>query len=249
LVVYPRPDEVVVPLRRDEFDTLCEGGTSEEKASRDLYIAGGIGALVGLLGVLATVDWDSTWKPGHKGWFFVSLLVLCVMVTASVVGAAIHQVRLNRTSNNSPFSRLRARLLGLFNEPRTLEAAIEKAPLSGVVKQMSASSSGVQWEKVATLFWLGNDLEWTRRTALSGQPKERILHGLTQCNHHVSQLGLADSVPGKGLSDVKSRLASMPEAALSPEWRNDFAARVALATRGISDMAKIEQPDFLPNPR
>jgi len=26
LVAFPRPDDIVVPLRREEFDILCEGG-------------------------------------------------------------------------------------------------------------------------------------------------------------------------------------------------------------------------------
>lgn len=168
------------------------------------------------------------------------------MIAVSIFGAGIHQFRLNRTISNSPFSRLKARLLGLFDEPRTLEAAIKQAP-SGAVNQISPPS-GIQWRKVATVFWLGNDLEWTRRTALAGQPKERISHGLVQCNHHVAILGLADSPPGRQLSAVKSQLASMPETALSPDWRNDFATRVDRVAHGISAIAKIEQPDFRPNP-
>jgi hypothetical protein len=247
LFVFPRPDEIVVPLRRDEFDTLSEGGVSEEKANRDLYIGGGFSALAGLVGVLVTTDWASAWQPEHRWRFLIPFLALGIMVAGSVVGACIHQGRLKRTSSNSPFSRLRERLLGLFNEPRTLEAEIQKPP-SGVVKQIDAYS-GTKWEKVASLFWLGNDLEWTRHTAVSGKPKERISLGLIQCNHHLSELGLADSVPGKQLSAAKLQLASTPEAALSQEWRNDFAARISQATQAVSDMAKSEQRDFQPNPR
>src|SRR5580704_17057238 len=95
LVAYPRPDEIVVPLRQEEFDILCEGSVSEDKASRDLFFGIGCGAVAGLVGVLATTDWDTTWKPGHRGWFFFFLLVLCVMVVGSAVGAWIYQARLN----------------------------------------------------------------------------------------------------------------------------------------------------------
>ena len=49
LVAYPLPDEIVVPLRREELDTLCEGGVSEERANRDLYIGAGVGAVGGNL--------------------------------------------------------------------------------------------------------------------------------------------------------------------------------------------------------
>jgi len=245
LVAFPRPDEVVVSLRREEFDILCEGGVSEEKASRDLYIGIGCGALVGLAGVLATTDWDSTWKPGHRGLFFLFLLVLCVMVAGSFVGARIHQVRLDRTISNSPFSRLRARLLRLFDEPRTLDAALEKLP-GDVAKQMSAPS-GIKWENVANLFWLGSDLMWTDWKVNSGAPKERILRGLTQSCHHISELGLADSVPGKLLSTLRSQAESTPEP-LNQQWRTSFAGRLASVTHGVSDIAKGQQPGFRPDP-
>src|SRR5579863_9516486 len=247
LVSYPRPDEIVVPLRRDEFDTLCEGGVSEEKASRDLYIGIGSGAIAGLVGVLATTDWDAAWKPGHRGWLFSSLLALCVMITGSVVGACIHHFRLNRTIGNSAFSRLRSRLHRLFDEPRTLEAAIEALP--GVVAKQIGGSPGIRWENVANLFWLGNDLGWTDWKVRSGAPKERILRGLTQSFHHLSQLGLADSFAGKLLLSLKSHVDSEPEAALNQPWRNDFAERLSGVTKDVSDMARIQQPGFRPDPK
>jgi hypothetical protein len=247
LVSYPRPDEIVVPLRRDEFDTLCEGGVSEEKASRDLYVGIGAGALAGLVGVLATTDWGTAWQPGHRGWVFSSLLVLCVMVAGSVVGACIHHIRLNQTISSSAFSRLRLRLLRLFDEPRTLEAAIERLP--GIVAKQITASPGARWENVANLFWLGSDLCWTDWKVKSGAPKERILHGLGQSYHHLVQLGLATSDPGKQLSILRSQAESTPEAALSQQWRNDFAGKLSQVAHGLSGMAKSQQPGFQPNPR
>ncbi len=247
LVAYPRPDEVVVPLRREEFDTLCEGGVSEEKASRDLFIGAGFGALVGLVGVLATTDWDTAWKLGHRGWFLFFLLVLCAMGAGSVAGAFIYQSHLKRTSSNSAFSRLRARLLGLFSEPRTLDAAVEKLP-SAVSKQISGPL-GVRWENAASLFWLGHDLSWTVQTVRSAAPKERIIHGLTQSYHQLSQLGLADSFSGKLLSSLRSQAESTPEAAFSQQWRDDFAGKLASVIRDVSDLARSQQPDYQTSPK
>jgi hypothetical protein len=246
LVAYPRPDEIVVPLRREEFDILCEGGVSEEKSSRDVYVGGFFGTGAGLVAFLATTDWASTWQPERRWWFLIPFLVLCIMITVSVVGACIHQLRLKRISNNSPFSRLRTRLLGLFNEARTPDVAIEK-PLGAVVNQINASS-GIRWENVADLFWLGCDLDWTAERVRGVAPKEKIVHGLTQSYHHCSQLGLADTVPGKLLSSLKSQAESTPQAALAPPWRNDFVAKVYQVIQGISDMAKNDQPGFQPNP-
>jgi hypothetical protein len=246
LVAYPRPDEVVVPLRREEFDTLCEGGVSEAKASRDLCVGIGFGALAGLIGVLATTDWDTTWKPGHRGWFFFCLLALCVMVAGSAAGAWIHQVRLNQTINSSAFSRVRARLLSLFDEPRTLEAAIEKLP--GADPRQIGARPDIKWENVANLYWLGNDLTWTSWKVNSGAPKERILHGLTQSYHHISELGLADSDPGRLLSTIRSQAESTPEP-LNQQWRTDFGGKLSDVNKGVSDLAKSQQSGFTPDPK
>src|SRR5438067_11717682 len=57
--------------------------------------------------------------------------------------------------------------------------------------------SSVHWEKSASLFWLGNDLEWTSQTVLRGAPKDRVLHGLQHCDHHSYQLGFGDTGSGR----------------------------------------------------
>jgi len=246
LVAFPRPDEIVVPLRREEFDILCEGGVGEEKSSRDVYIGGFFGAGAGLVAFLAATDWVATWQPERRWWFLIPFLVLCIMITASVVGACIHQMRLKRISNNSPFSRLRARLLGLFNEARTPDIPVEKLPGS-VVKQIDAAV-GPKWENVADIFWLGHDLVWTTQKVYGAGPKERIFHGLTQCYHHLSELGLADSIPGRLLSSLKSQVQVMSDAALAQQWRNDFAAKLSQVIQGVSDMAIGEQPGFKSHP-
>jgi len=91
LVAFPRPDEVVVPLRRDEFDILREGGASSEKASRDLYIGIGVTAVVGLIGILATMDWGNAWQAGHRTWVLPFLVLL--VATAGAFGE--HRAKMN----------------------------------------------------------------------------------------------------------------------------------------------------------
>lgn len=114
LVVPPRPDECGFPLREDEFQTLCEGEISEARAGRDLCIGSGVGALVGLAGVLANTDWDTIWQPGRRGWFVTSLVILLSAVVGSVAGVCIYQARLVRTLNDSSYSRLKKRISDWF---------------------------------------------------------------------------------------------------------------------------------------
>jgi len=246
LVAYPRPDEIVVPLRREEFETLCEGGVGEEKSNRDLYIGGFIGSLAGLVGVLATTDWETIWKPERRWLFLLPLIVLCIMVAVSVAGGCIHQLRLIRTMSNSPFSRLRARLLGLFNEARTPSVMEQKLP-GAVVGQISTLPS-VKWERVANLFWAGHDLAWTEHTVRSTAPKKRILHGLIQSYHHLSEMGLADSGPGELLLSLKVQADSTAEVGLDQQWRNAYAGRVSQVIQGVGEIARSVQPGFRPNP-
>jgi hypothetical protein len=83
---------------------------------------------------------------------------------------------------------------------------------------------------------------------LRGAPKERIFHGLRQCDHHSSQLGLADSAPGKQVSALKSQVDSLPEAALDRQWRNDFVEKMYLVIKGFHSLVRQSQPNFRPSP-
>jgi hypothetical protein len=114
-------------------------------------------------------------------------------------------------------------------------------------KQLSGSSVG-SLNKPANLFWLGSDLETTAQTALRGAPKERILRGLRQSYHHLSELGLADSAPGQELSSLNTQIAILPDAILDRQWRNDFASKINSVIHAVSGITQTAQPGFLPHP-
>jgi len=243
LVAFPRPDEIVVPLRRDEFDILCEGGANGEKASRDLCVGIGATAAVGLVGVLATIDWKNVWQPGNRGWFIFFLLLFSMATTGSFVGAGIFHAREKKTRGNSPFSRIRARLAGEFEEPRTLDAAIEQLP--DAAKRIRTAD--VQWQNVANLFWLGSDICWTLEMA-SNAPRAQILRGLNQSCHHASELGMTETDPGRLLSALKLQAESTQETAMNQQWRNDLVEKLRQVRRSLSGLAQTQQGWFRPNP-
>jgi hypothetical protein len=114
-------------------------------------------------------------------------------------------------------------------------------------KQLSGVPTG-KWDKPADLFWLGSDLETTAQTALRGAPKERIVRGLRQSCHHLSELGLGESISGKELSSLHSQTANLPEASLDRQWRNDFASKIYSIIKAVSEMAKAAQPGFRSHP-
>jgi hypothetical protein len=114
VVTNPRPSDFGFPIRKDEFEILCEGEISEARAGRDLYIGSCVGGVVGLLGVLATTDWTTIWQPERRVAFVVWGAILLIIVAASAAGACIHQQRLTRTLRTSPYSRLRSIISAYF---------------------------------------------------------------------------------------------------------------------------------------
>jgi hypothetical protein len=118
---------------------------------------------------------------------------------------------------------------------------------TGTAKQIIAPSDA-KWQNVANLFWLGSDLDWTVQTMLRGAPKERIVHGLRQANHHSSQVGLANTAPGQQLALLKSQVEGMAESAMDRQWRVNFVELLNGVIAGFSDLVRAQQRDFRPSP-
>jgi len=245
MVAFQRPDEIVVPLRRDEFEVLCEGEASSEKSNRDLSAGIGMTGLVGLVGVLATADWNSSLLPGHRAWFLLFLIALSVITVGACVATFIFQTQLKKTLHNSAFSRIKARMQNWFEEPRTIDAVIESLgqPRGGTENQVRQ----IRWGNVANLFWLGSDLAWTLQIVRGVGLKQQILHGLKQTYHHASELGMADLSPVTDLSFL-AKQAETSDAAPSSQWRSDFAEKLLGVQRKLDDIVRVEQPGFRPGP-
>jgi hypothetical protein len=126
--------------------------------------------------------------------------------------------------------------------------AINNKPSLPATKQLIAPL-GPQWENAGNVFWLGGDLIWTAQFALRGAPKAKILHGLTQSYHHISELGLAGSEPAKQLFLLKSETANLSETSLDRTWRATFSEKVYEVTRMIYSLLVAQQPEFRANPQ
>jgi hypothetical protein len=114
MIVPPQPDELVFPLRREQFDLLCEGEVSEQRTLRDICIATCASAAVGLMGLLATIDWDFTVRQGRKGPF-IWTSILAVIMLASAVTLVVAQHHITRTGKRSGYSRVKQRISDFFN--------------------------------------------------------------------------------------------------------------------------------------
>jgi hypothetical protein len=135
----------------------------------------------------------------------------------------------------------------LPSDRRQVEQVTGETSTHAAAKALNAPS-GPEWGNVGNLFWLGADLIWTAQSALRGAPKEKILHGLRQSYHHISELGLAGSAPGLQLSSLKSEAAGLPETGLDRAWRGSLSEKIYEVTRMINGLLAEQQPGFRSSP-
>jgi hypothetical protein len=111
------------PLRRDEFDLLCETETiNEDKRWRDMSIAFFAAAFAGLIGLIANIDWDSTFKSQH--WTpLVYTSILGVVTLSSFVIFIIQQIKIRKEPVSSGYVRIKGRISAHYQQHRDLSDA------------------------------------------------------------------------------------------------------------------------------
>jgi hypothetical protein len=105
LTVARLPDENLAMLSRFQFQVLCDGEVNEARAGRDLCIGFFVSAVIGFIGLIATIDWDTAFKVAHKGPFVWTALLFAIALS-SACGALIYHRRCKRTLKNSAYSAL-----------------------------------------------------------------------------------------------------------------------------------------------
>jgi hypothetical protein len=100
-------------------------------------------------------------------------------------------------------------------------AKTTEAELNNEAKQIAESiphneyislSAKVDWTRVASLFWLGNDLMWIQNMMIRGASPKRVHEGIKGTMRYVRELGLSDETPAvKHLSECETILVSMFE--------------------------------------
>jgi Domain of unknown function (DUF3395) len=135
-------------LREEEFRILCEGEVTTARSNRDVCIGVSFTALIGLIGVLSIVDWESAWKPGHRAWL-LWLGVLLIFASGAAMGALTHHLRLRQMRDNSAYSRLTQRITDWFGAQK---AQGVQANSGEVLTILSARYGAAQtWKDVTTI--------------------------------------------------------------------------------------------------
>jgi hypothetical protein len=77
---------------------------------------------------------------------------------------------------------------------------------------------------------------------------DKILHGLNQSYHHISELGLSESIPAKEIAMLKSEVEKLPEGSLDRMWRQAFSEKLLAVVIAADLIVTAKQPNFRPGP-
>ncbi|MGA2426084.1 MAG: hypothetical protein ABSG07_18930 [Terriglobales bacterium] len=112
-LVTQLPAENLATLTRMDFQILLDGEVNEVKSGRDLCLGILGSAVIGLIGLVATIDWDTAFHQARKTPFVWTALLFAIAL-ASACGALIYQVRYQKTHASSAYSTLIKRLADHF---------------------------------------------------------------------------------------------------------------------------------------
>ena len=123
-----------------------------------------------------------------------------------------------------------------------------------VIEQASSTlDQSVDWNKVATLFWIGNDLMWIQSKLSTAASPRRILQGINPVIQYMKDLGFDEkSFPIRNLTLAKTLL--VPLVNYSPisdqnigvfeSQYNSVHQYIEIVKWYIDALAKGRQPDF-----
>ena len=74
------------------------------------------------------------------------------------------------------------------------------------IKKITNVETKIKWQKTGDLFWLANDLMWTKTAVLTRSPPALIIRGLDKSLNWAKGLGFFDTYAVRKLSDLKENL-------------------------------------------
>ena len=133
--------------------------------------------------------------------------------------------------------------------------ALDDFKAQALAAERSATSPHdmVKWEKVATLFWLGNDLMWIQDMTYRYASPERVLQGVLHATQYAKELGFAEhSLPIEQLTLASQTLGQLVGVSTSTEERKSFLQGHYSGVRQQIDQVKwyinalaiTKQPEF-----
>jgi hypothetical protein len=115
LHVTRQPDEILATLSRVEFRVLQDGEVNQAQAGRERCLGFLVSAVIGIVGLIATVNWDAAFHQVDWAPFVFTGLLFAVAISSGI-GACIYHGRHKRTRENSAYSDLMKRLTDHFSK-------------------------------------------------------------------------------------------------------------------------------------
>ena len=141
----------------------------------------------------------------------------------------------------------------LFKPEEIQEATAKAKEIASSEAPKPQGGQMPQWQKVATLFWLGNDLMWIADMIYRGASPERVLQGVDHSKQYLNDLGFArDSFPIQQLNQATEILESLTaltgstaaERRLLKQHYTTVAQQIQSVKWYISALAEKEEPGF-----
>jgi hypothetical protein len=138
-----------------------------------------------------------------------------------------------------------------FQEDSDIKAEA-KAKVEKVIKQTALEQQpSIKWDKVATLFWLGNDLMWIEDMTYRYARPERVLQGVDNVLRYFEDLGfVANSFPVQELTLAKQALQNLPDLSretyrqVLQEHYRGIRQHIETVKFYTHSLANIQQPGF-----
>jgi len=174
--------------------------------------------------------------------------VQLALITAIVLLILVYWFR-DRVSE-IVFGKARITLFRPSEIQQTVEAAQQAAQEEQLAEEVV---EGVQWHKVATLFWLGNDLMWITDMIYRGAPPARVLQGIDHARQYLIDLGFKEGkFPHQQLDLARTVLGSLDgldtsnprNAELLKQHYRTVAKEIQTIKWYISALAEGQEPGF-----
>jgi hypothetical protein len=130
----------------------------------------------------------------------------------------------------------------------------QQVAVQAAQKVVPSEESPILWKKVATLFWLGNDLMWIQDMTYRGASPKRVLQGVHHCLAYIEDLGFSsDTLPVKQLTKARKHLEPLIDLQISGEENPEFSIEeiykdvwqyVETTKWYFNELAGRRQPDF-----
>jgi hypothetical protein len=136
---------------------------------------------------------------------------------------------------------------------KDLEKEAETKAIKAIEQTVPALQNAPKWDKVATLFWLGNDLMWIQDMTYRAAPPDRVLQGVNIAIKYVEELGFTtNTLPYQDLILAREILESLIGFIPTTEEKRIFLEGhyrgiqqyVQTVKWYISALATLQQPGF-----